>query len=103
MATPSKKIINTIISQYKPEKIILFGSQARGGADEYSDFDFIIIKKTNDPFIRRLAKFPYLPISADIFIYSPQEFKKMKQDDSIFLSNALKNSKIIYEKPKTRS
>ncbi|MBU2595652.1 nucleotidyltransferase domain-containing protein [Patescibacteria group bacterium] len=99
---PSKKIINIIVSRYKPEKIILFGSQIKGGADKYSDFDFIIVKKTNDSFIRRLANFPYLPISADIFIYTPQEFKKMQKDESIFLSNALKESKIIYEKSKGR-
>jgi len=34
-----------IIDKYKPEKIILFGSAARGEWDSDSDADFLIIKK----------------------------------------------------------
>ncbi|MCE2405848.1 MAG: nucleotidyltransferase domain-containing protein [Dehalococcoidia bacterium] len=29
---------------YGPERVILFGSVARGDSDEYSDMDFIVIK-----------------------------------------------------------
>ncbi len=34
-----------IIEKYKPAKIILFGSTARGQFDADSDADFLIIKK----------------------------------------------------------
>ena len=35
------------LQKYKPEKIILFGSYGTPEADEYSDLDLIIIKKTS--------------------------------------------------------
>lgn len=53
----------------------------RSEADEYSDLDLIIIKKT-----------------ADIFVYTPEEFERMKENKNPFIENALHSSKIIYEK-----
>ena len=38
---------------YRPEKIIIFGSMARGEADEYSDIDLIVVKETGQRFIQR--------------------------------------------------
>ena len=40
------------IKKYKPEKIILFGSYARGDADKYSDLDFVVIKKLKKDFLK---------------------------------------------------
>ncbi|NWG04904.1 MAG: nucleotidyltransferase domain-containing protein [Syntrophaceae bacterium] len=40
-----ENITHQIIEKYKPEKINLFGSAARGGRDLNSDSDFLIIKK----------------------------------------------------------
>ena len=44
------------IKRYNPEKIIIFGSYVRGEMDEYSDLDFVVIKKTKKRFIRRLIE-----------------------------------------------
>jgi len=32
-----------LVEQFHPERIILFGSHARGSADEHSDVDFLVI------------------------------------------------------------
>ena len=92
-------ITNILVNQYGPiEKIILFGSRASGEADEYSDLDLIIIKKTDQRFVRRLIEVPSLPVSADVFVYTPEEFETMKENENPFIMSALKNAKIIYEK-----
>ncbi|MBI5401265.1 nucleotidyltransferase domain-containing protein [Candidatus Wolfebacteria bacterium] len=94
-------IVSVIIEKFGPvEKIILFGSQARDTADEYSDLDLIIIKKTNEPFIKRLINVPSLPVHADVFVYTPEEFEKMKENENPFILSALEGAKIIYEKSK---
>ena len=45
----SQKILDQIVAQIvdvaQPEKIILFGSYARGDANEDSDFDLLIIER----------------------------------------------------------
>jgi len=95
-------IVNRIAVNYKPEKIILFGSYARGNYNEDSDLDFILIKDTIAPKhkrgleVRRL--FYGLPVSMDIKIYTTSEFTNELLNQFSFLSSAIKESKILYER-----
>ena len=93
------EIVKIIVEGYGPvEKIILFGSQVKGGVDKYSDLDLIIIKKTNKRFVERLSEVPFLPIPTDVFVYTPEEFERMKENENPFIISALQNAKVIYEK-----
>lgn len=90
------------LKTYDPEKIILFGSAARGDIDSYSDLDFAVIKKTDKRFLQRLAEVveflrPNLG-SVDILVYTPEEFEKMKEAENPFIEQVLKDGKVIYEK-----
>ena len=95
-------IVNRIAVNYKPEKIILFGSYARGNYNEDSDLDFILIKDTTAPKqkrgleVRRL--FYGLPIAMDFKIYTRKEFMDELSNQYSFLSSAIKESKILYER-----
>ena len=103
MATPSK--IDQVVAGlmgYDPERIILFGSAARGDTDEYSDIDLIVIKETDRRFVQRLVDIsafisPY--ISVDVFVYTPGEIKAMVEDGNPFIEEALKDGIVVYEKP----
>src|SRR5206468_5424429 len=70
-----------VLKAYDPERLILFGSRARGEADEYSDYDLMVIKCTDRPFLDRLRDMvPYLrqiTRPADILVYTPEEFACM--------------------------
>ena len=103
LETPIKinldEIVRIILDGYGPiEKIILFGSQVKGEIDEYSDLDLIIIKKTDQSFIKRLVSVPILPIPADVFVYTPEELERMKENENPFIMSALKKAKVIYSK-----
>ena len=91
--------VKKIVDEYQPEKIILFGSQANGEARPDSDYDFIIVKKTNERWIRRSLAIPNVDISADFFVYTPEEFEQMK-DSNPFMISALENSVVLYDKEK---
>lgn len=94
------EIVGIMTGQYGPvEKIILFGSQARGEADEYSDVDLIVVKRTGKRFVERLVEVPSLPVHADVFVYTPEEFEAMKGNENPFITEVLKTAKVIYEKP----
>jgi len=98
------RAIDRVVSDlmdYDPEKIILFGSAARGDADEYSDIDLIVVKETDRRFIQRLVDIsafisPY--ISVDVFVYTPGEIEAMVEDGNPFIERALEEGKVLYEK-----
>lgn len=95
------EIVEIIVKDYGPvEKIILFGSAARGETDEYSDIDLIIVKKTDRPFVARLVEAPLLPVKADIFVYTPEEFELMKENENPFIMSALNGARVIYQAQK---
>lgn len=80
-----KKFASKIRKAYYPEKLILFGSRARGDNFKSSDFDFIIVsKKFNDvPFMQRVPKiYDYWDESIDIEVicYTPEEFARKSEE-----------------------
>lgn len=102
ISTKIKAIIQDL-KAYHPEKVILFGSAARGKTDAYSDLDVVIIKKTNKPFLKRLIEaVGFLRLDAphtDIFVYTPDEFEYMRKEGNPFIQQVLKYGKVIYERP----
>ena len=86
---------------YEPEKIILFGSAARGDTDEYSDLDLIVIKQSNKRFVERLVEVTaYLPrdTAVDVLVYTPQEFQAMQEEGNPFIQQALSDGIVLYDK-----
>ena len=47
------KILQRLVEQYHPIKVILFGSCATGNITDDSDIDLLIIKETQEGFIDR--------------------------------------------------
>ncbi|MBI3333386.1 MAG: nucleotidyltransferase domain-containing protein [Candidatus Omnitrophica bacterium] len=87
---------------YQPEKIILFGSAARREADSFSDLDVLIIKHTRTLFVQRAVeavKFLRPEIApVDFFVYTPDEFNRMVEEESPFIERILAEGKVLYEK-----
>ena len=90
------------IQIYQPEKVILVGSLARNEGDEYSDLDLVIIKDTEKRFVERLIEVARIVGvefgKVDILVYTPEEFKKMKETGNPFIEQVLREGRVIYEK-----
>ena len=96
------RCVDILVRQYKPEKILVFGSLAGHTVHEYSDIDLIIIKRTDKPFWERLREVYFLvkPREAmDIFVYTPEEWKDIK-DRLFFQKEVLPKGRIMYEATK---
>ena len=85
---------------YYPQKVILFGSQARQEADEESDLDLILIKDTTARFLDRLRDV-YMLLgdfgAIDVLVYKPQEVTQMLAEGNTFLEDALAEGIVLYE------
>ena len=90
-------LVDKIVAGYGPvEKILLFGSAARGQQDELSDVDLIIIKRTSQRFLERILAVPLLPVPADVFVYTPEEFAAMQEHENPFILSALEDAVVVY-------
>jgi uncharacterized protein len=98
-----EKCLNVLLQAlvpYRPQRIMLFGSVARGEADAESDLDVLVIKDTAEPFVRRLERMAELcppGVYADILVYTPEEIREMVDDGNPFIIQALQEGKVVYE------
>jgi predicted nucleotidyltransferase len=98
--------VDRIVHAVSPEKIILFGSYARGNEHAGSDLDLLIIQEK--PFIpdgnrrkemgmlwRMLAD---IKIPKDILIYTPQEAAVWESSPNHIVAIALREGVVLYER-----
>ena len=96
-----KEVAEQIGKEYKPEKIILFGSYAWGKPTQDSDVDLFIVKDIENT--REAAReidgsiFPR-PFPIDILVYNLRQLEKRKKMNDFFIKNILTKGKILYEK-----
>jgi uncharacterized protein len=95
-----KEQIIATFKPFNPEKIILFGSYARGEDDPFSDIDVIIVYDTDKRFLERLKEL-YLRWNtgkaADILAYTPEEFRSLMKE-RYFIQKAVAEGEVLYER-----
>jgi predicted nucleotidyltransferase len=87
-------------SQINAKAVILFGSYAKGSANESSDVDFLVIAESNLPRFKRSRELyklfkPY-PFGMDILVYTPAEIEKGRKVSQSFVSTVLREGKTVY-------
>ena len=90
-----------IFKKNATEKAILFGSHARSTQNRKSDIDLIIIDDEDLPYMQRLGKYfndisLELNMPVDLFVYSKEEFEKMKE--GFFIGRAVEEGVVLYER-----
>lgn len=103
---PLMEMAEAIVREVDPERIIFFGSRARGDNTEESDIDLLVIR--SEPFgpghkrrqeiarIRRaLSSFR---MAKDILVYSSDEFAKWQHSLNHVIARSLQEGKTVYER-----
>ena len=88
------------IAAYRPQRVILFGSIARGDHHALSDADLLIVKETDTPFLDRIAEVLALcdyDIPVEPLVYTPQELEQMLREGNSFIESALREGVVVYE------
>lgn len=99
------KMAQRIVQEVHPQRILLFGSWARGQANQDSDIDFLVVER--EPFgpnrsrrqeaariWRCLSEFR---IPKDILVYSESELADWKDSSHHIVGKALREGKVLYE------
>ncbi len=97
-----QEIVRRLITEYAPQKIILFGSYAYGHPDEDSDIDLLIIKETPERFldrmdtVRRLARGTHRFIPFEPLVFTPQEIERRLKIGDQFIAEIIERGEVLY-------
>lgn len=94
--------VQRLVDRFHPDRVILFGSQARKTADARSDVDFLVIcavssnrRKLMVEMDRALAG---LPIARDIVVLTPDEYERDRSIPGTVARPASLEGRVLYER-----
>ena len=73
------EVVRRLVETYRPERIYLFGSVARGDAGPDSDYDILIVMPDDAPPELRRSRAAYLAlwgtgVSSDVLVWTASQF-----------------------------
>lgn len=95
-----QEFCDRIVREFHPDRIILFGSHARGDAGKYSDVDLLVIMPFEGKGARKSAEIqikarPTFPV--DVVVRTPETVRQRLEWGDSFLREAIEQGKVLYE------
>lgn len=96
------EVVRRISERFRPDRIILFGSHARGKADDKSDLDLLIIcplRKSRQKLAAEMDRaLEGMKLPRDILVFSSREFEEEKTIPGTVARYAWREGKLLYER-----
>ena len=95
-----ENIIDRIVDVAAPERIILFGSAARGDLTQDSDVDLLIVKDGEDALTlmsRIYGEMQGVGVAVDALVVSSEDVERYKDSHSLIIKPALQDGTVVYE------
>jgi len=100
--TVIQSMLQKLVAEYAPLKVILFGSHAYGEPRPDSDIDLLIIKETMDRFIdrwvtvQRILTGTHRAIPVETLVLTPQEIEHRLTIGDQFITEILEKGEVLY-------
>ena len=95
-----KRFVKEVAEEFAPQRIVLFGSYAKGGATEDSDVDLMVImthKKRNVDQALEIDQKIHRSFPLDLIVKTPAEIKSRLAQKDVFISSVVNEGKVLYE------
>ena len=96
-----QQAVDRIVKRFHPEKIILFGSSARGQAGPDSDADLLVVMPVNGSKRQQAVQIDLalegIPIPIDLVVVTPDEVEKYRDALGTIIREAVQEGKVLYE------
>jgi predicted nucleotidyltransferase len=95
-----RRFAREVAERFRPDKIILFGSHARGTPHEGSDVDILVVMPARneiDQAVRIRLAVDY-DFSLDLLVRTPKNLAWRLAEGDSFLREVLSEGKVLYEK-----
>jgi predicted nucleotidyltransferase len=95
------RIVKRLVTRFKPDQIILFGSHARGSADADSDIDLLVVmplvnRKRRQTTLAMQLALKDIQTPKDIIVVTPEEVDRQKDIPGTLIRPALLEGKTLY-------
>ncbi|MFA6186572.1 MAG: nucleotidyltransferase domain-containing protein [Phycisphaerae bacterium] len=95
-----KRMVELVVSRFSPDKIILFGSHARGNARADSDIDLLIVMPVKGSIRRKTVEIGValhdIAVAKDLIVVRPQDFEWRKDIVGTIEWPAAREGKLLY-------
>ena len=96
------EISRRIAERFHPERIILFGSHARGMAGADSDADLLVIMNVSGSKRKQAVQIDLalegIPLPTDVIVATPEEIEKYRHCQGTIIRQALLEGRVLYER-----
>ena len=94
------EVIRRVVEAAQPERIILFGSAARGHAEPARDLDLLVVKACANrrELAARIRRQLYgVKAAVDIVVVTPEDIERYKDAHALVIKQALRQGRMVYE------
>jgi len=97
-----RQAVDRIAARFHPDKIILFGSRARGQWGPDSDADLLIVMSVKGSKRQQAVQIDLalqgIPIPIDLIVVTPEEVEKYRDSIGTIIREAVREGKVLYER-----
>ena len=97
-----REVVARIATRFDPDKIILFGSAARGQGGPDSDADLLIVMAVDGSKRQQAVQIDLalegIPIPIDLIVVTPDEVEKHRETPGTIIREAMQEGKVLYER-----
>ena len=96
-----KEAARRLVDSFKPDKIIVFGSQATGTADDRSDVDLLVISPVKGNrrslMVAMDRALKGIGFARDIIVLTPEEFERDRHIPGTIARPAWREGRVLYD------
>lgn len=96
-----EEMIRRIVDEFHPERIILFGSYAKGNPTSDSDLDIMVVLPVQGSTRRKANEIDLAladrTVPLDVIVVTPEQYQRQRKIVGSIVCEALREGKVVYE------
>ena len=95
-----REVVRQIVERFRPQKVILFGSYAKGHPTQASAVDLLVVMETNEQALHAAARISAAidhPFPLDILVFRPSDLKASLERKGVFATEIMAKGIVLHE------